>query len=311
MATIVDVVVTGIITFLAGSTLDVSPAGNMHAAIAIEDNARPNVNKVTRFGMALAIHQTTLSMLAVAVDSVSGEKPARFVLDGNMKTITLEGDRIQIGEFVSNTCTPFAVTGAAPKTLFEKVPHLSRIVSDIEMAPNTLPLNGNYGNISKAKISAWLDIHDGAVTAEVTPSTRPEAEFRPSGHKQQIATSATWQFVVVGNPACITITPFGLTKPDVVVKLNETNIKASFTNVAPTTGAAGMAAQANADALHPGITYDWELFYDILKTPPCLPPLPYVRIKPIILGGGLHDHANSDTGGDELTGINCGPLQRP
>lgn len=316
MATAVEVAVTGIVMFIAGSTINSTPPNNMHAAIAIEDNARPNVNKVTRFQMALPIHHATVKIADSAVKDVTGNNKSRAVKSGGFFTVTLEGDQVQFGRMVSNTCTPFAVSGAFPHADFEKVPHLSAIVGDVEMGANTLPLNGKYGNISKTKISGWLDIHGEDISAEIADeANRPAADFRPSRHAQKVATTVRWKFKVDPNPACIAVTPFNAIAPDVVIEIMpQNNVTVHYANMAPVIDAA-------ADLPHPGITYDWELFYDVLKNPPTIPPLPYVRIKTVTALKGYsvnrNDHAHGEgtnapqTEGDDLTGINCGPVQTP
>ncbi len=310
MQTPIHIIIHGLVILLAGSMLNSTPSVNVFGALAVEDNMRPEVPMVSSYGVTLPIHDAMLTIAGNSAVAVGGLNQGRLqsITDADLgprQFIALSGDRIQFGNYNDSACTPTPIegaTGAVPGAHFEEVPHLSRFVSDMEMLPNTRPVSGNYSSISPSLVSAWLDVPQGALTAHTAPEANFEKEFRPSRRKQIVATEALLDFNGQPDiPVCIIVTPFGAGEPDVVIKLpvRPQRISIDFANMARprTTGAVG--------EIVPGITYDFELFYRVLRTLPCPAPVPYFDPKKAADLAKKHGHVNSET--DPPEGAICGP----
>lgn len=304
MITTVKIVFHGLVLLLSGAALDTKPAANIFAAVAIEDNVRPEIAAASSYGVTLPIHDAVLHITGDA-DAIGGVSKARLetTADGLARFVVLSGDRIQFGGYTNGSCEPASkesAGGAMPAASFKAVPHMSRIVPDVELLPNARPIDGYYGNISQELVSAWMDLSQGKLTANVSEAESYEREFRPSHVKQVMATEAVLEFKGTRDTAvCIMVTPFGEDDPDVVIKLPLQN------NV--TLGLMNMAREPLVDPMGVGVIYDFELFYRLLKNPPCLAPIPYYDKPKAKELAALHP--GTGTAPDPPEGAVCGPMQ--
>ena len=308
------VIFTGLVVLMSGSMLHLEPAGNIFAAVAVEDNAKPEEPAESVYGVVLPVHDAIFELVTNDAVVVGGTKPKRLfkVLnkDGVQvgQAVALSGDHVQFGSWdeVASRCNALFSKdseGALPGPTFEQVPHLRRILPESKLADGTYPVDGDYKFIRAEMVSSWLDIHGGILSAKTDPG-HVERDFLPTRHKQKLATEATLLFKVPKSPAtCVMITPFEEAEPDLVIKLANHKHVIHFRNAARISGAA-LEGQ-----IFPGVTFDFELFYRILEHAPCPPPVPHFDVeKQRALMAKLHNEHNG-TETDPPEGAVCGPSQ--
>ncbi|HYC87919.1 MAG TPA: hypothetical protein VEO54_01805 [Thermoanaerobaculia bacterium] len=309
----ISVFFTGLVVLMSGSMLHVEPPENIFAAVAVEDNAKPEVPAISTYGVVLPVHDAVLELVTPDAVAVAGRNQQRLFMatdqQGNETglAIGLSGDRVQFGSWDDgkSRCAPFFSKdseGAVTDESFEDVPQLSRILPASELADGTHPVDGDYSTIRREVVSSWLDIHGGTFSARVRPA-HVERDFLPSRHKQRLATQAVLKFEVPDDtPACVMITPFGAGRPDVVIKLPDHGVKIKFRNAA--------RAAARATDTFRGVTYDFELFYQLLRRRPCPPPIPHfdadLQAK---LEQQEHTGHGDGTEPDPPEGAVCGPMK--
>jgi len=323
--TSIEVIVTGIIMLLRGSTMGLEPTNAMRAAIAIEDLGP----RIGVYGVQIPSHEARLVIPSDDASLAFPSKRVRQLIAPEEKdehgsviaaakpfhVVSLKGDRIQFGTLIvtsqSTTCAPLPIERkAAGLDPLSAIPDMRNLTTSARLVPEALPKGIDYSNISPSKVAAWLDFHDGAITANFHEGEEPiKSEFLPSRHVTTLPDTVSWKFS--GDSLCISITPFSATKPDVVFKLNAGNLEIGFQNV----------PIDDLTDVHPGTSFDYELFYDVLALRPCPPPLPHAHIAqlaattPVTIKRAnderrlLRPKRVHNPHGDDESGENCGPNQ--
>ncbi len=323
--TAVEVIVTGIIMLLRGSTIGFEPTNAMRAAIAVEDIGP----RIGTYGVQIPSHEARLVVPSGDAFLLFPSRrvrqltaPAEKDTNGNVvvaakpfHVVSLKGDRIQFGTLVvtsqSSTCVPLAIDrNAAGLDPLPGIPDMRNLTTSARLVSDALPKGNDYSNISPLKVAAWLDFHSGAITANFHLGEEPiKSEFRPTRHVTTLPDTVSWKFS--GDSLCVSITPFSATKPDVVFKLNASSLQIGFQNV----------PIDDLTDVHPGTSFDYELFYDVLASKPCPPPLPHAQIGQLAAATPVSVTVKNDEfrrlrpvpvhnpHGDDESGENCGPNQ--
>ncbi|HSY49012.1 MAG TPA: hypothetical protein VLC46_09385 [Thermoanaerobaculia bacterium] len=341
MATPIEVIATGIIMFANGASMQSEPAAALRAAIAIEAPGP----RIGAYGVKIPEHQARLVILKPAatiisdpqkrvtvvhengqpampaIPSVSGSGYAE-VPDADYYVIYLRGDRIQFGAVVTDntarpprkTCvpTPMNPSGASPSTNMLVIPNIAELAASPTLAADTFPHHDNYATISPSKVAGWLDLNGGQLTAELRGDGRT-GDFRPKRVQKFLPLTISWTFDSDPSlPLCIAVTPFNGMTPGIAIAID---------NSAPRQIGYQNVPIGLMEDIHAGISYDYELFYEILESKPCPPPLPFGFVCEFASSGAATSsvmHPNtfqprrrpySGPHADESTGINCGPVK--
>jgi hypothetical protein len=324
MATPIEVIATGIIMFAHGSSMRSEPAAAMRAAIAIEVPGP----RTGSYGVKIPEHEARLVIPKAAASIISDPQARATTVHENAEPalpgvaaipaadyyiIHLRGDRIQfgtvqVGSAGRKTCMPTPIDPNGPDTsgIATTVPNIADLAASPQLAADAFPHHDNYSTISPSRVAGWLDLHGGKVTAEFRGDGL-KGDFRPMRLKKELPFTISWSFDADSSvPLCMAVTPFNGASSSVALEISAAApLQIGYQNVP--IGA--------MDDIHAGISYDYELFYDILQSKPCPPPVPFGMICEIPTSSVtmvMHHttlQPRKRPYHDEATGINCGPVK--
>ncbi|MEO8380837.1 MAG: hypothetical protein ABI779_14325 [Acidobacteriota bacterium] len=291
----ITVIIAGMVLLV--STNAYMPQGTdiVRAGLAIE--AGESIDSV--YDVDIQPHHAQLSVPTDAIDGAKLTVSKRALLDkrlgpndGGRRTLRLLGDRVQLGKW-ETTCKPLPESATAIRDA-TALPRLGEIVGpDVMLASRTFPSGKNYDNyttINTKLVAGWLEIQGGRLHALRSPDpTDDEVEFRPSRRRVALSPAVEW-FPKSNDTDCLLITPFsGIDEIMIPFLPGPVIVRYEV-----------MAHQSSGEGIV-GIGYDYELFYELLKSKPRVPPIPYAIISKIEVDPDTGERVNGSTG------VNCGP----
>lgn len=295
----ITVIISGIVLLVSSNAYLSSGTDAISSAIAVEAGQPID----SKYDIDIPLHEAMLMIPSEHV-TFTRDPDKRLELrpvvtpEGEdpplMTILRLRGDRIQMGRG-GTACTGAAAQNTLTRDSARTLPRFSEIVGpNVRLATNTFPSGQDFTRMDETLVAAWMDIRGGSLRAVHSPDGRPfeEVEFRPSRRRARLAPRVDWT-LPAHQADCVIITPFraALGAPIVIGLKAETDIEIHLAN---------MADEMTGEAV-PGIGYDYELFYNVLASPPGVPPIPYA-LQPVEIV--------SETSGispDIFSGVNCGP----
>jgi hypothetical protein len=255
---------------------------------------------------------------------IKGTDPGRVdASDAALRIVRLSGDRISFGEYdpkVPPVCKVFLATAGNvaddSSGALNQIPRFSQLgITSFTLLPKAKPDMGDFSTVSPALVAGWLDLPRGRLAVKHADDDKivPVAEFRPSRHQQVMASRVMWRAKTAEKMrGCIVVEPFKdppNSDPDIVIFLKGDVRTIQYTNL----------AMDDSGEKHDFASYDFEMFYNVLATPPAVPPIPYPFGSHKIISHA-HDGETApaapdlDAEGIEvngITGVNCGPARLP
>jgi hypothetical protein len=259
-----QVFIEGLILLVSSGVYKNGLAGT-GAAIAIHAKARPGT-----YGVDLPAHT---GKLLIEKDKILAVLPHGTTLpddaSGEFSVVALDGKRVQLGKFASNTCSTIDPrTKAGAKDTLKNTPDLTKIgLPSTRIRDDARPSStGDYTKVDPAHVSGWLEMLDGTLVDDTPFGTK--AEFRPpSKDTFEPARGAKW--MVKAAAPCLVVTPFQMGSAIVVVfDSSEPTVEMKYKNLPVSAGSGHAHGRV-------GVSYDYELLYDIFEKQPTVPPLPH------------------------------------
>jgi hypothetical protein len=290
----IDVSIQGIIMIASAAIFPQHTGSNPAVALAPKVAAHAGA-----YGITIPTHETAFR---IEKSYVIGGIPSGFVeaaADGNTwYEKTLAGERIQFGEYRKGACTPTGGVTATYDDPDETIPQLDELIADTTLLSQILPDKHGIPPGAATYLNAWLDLPTGTIMGDDVDTFL--SEFRPPASTQRAyARTAFWRFSQK-NP-CVLLTPFKGGSATAIQMDPVNEFAAQLVNLEP----------SPAHVEHTiGGAYHLEAMYSLLKTPPSVPPLPYMVIEL-----NQMDHsvvrpkpAPGNHTIDASTGIACGPV---
>jgi hypothetical protein len=167
---------------------------------------------------------------------------------------------------------------------------MNDLISDLTLDSDTYPINGGYGGVAPAKVSAWFEIPFGRLLALHSDHQQDdEVTFRPIHRNALVARAVQWR--IQDKADCVLVTPFtGSSRVDIPFQPGK-RVSVSYQNM----------ADMDSGEVITGIGFDFEILYKLFTNKPTLPSLPYSVNLPV----RGHTPVNGNTG------VNCGPATVP
>jgi hypothetical protein len=299
----IQVLIQGLVLLVSSGVYQHGLSGT-GAAVAVHSAGRPG-----KYGVDLPQHKAELLVEKEPV--VSSDPPltdADLDASGLNYVIPLAGQRIQVGSISGKQCkTDSPLTTAGAGGALRNTPSLGDLsLPSTRISTDARPSStGKYDAIDPNRVDGWLELLGGTL-ADDTP-TGVMAELRPPATREyETAVGAKWTRPAVNAP-CLLITSFRTGAQRIVVfDPGAPTVKMTFHSLP-------MTPQNGHRHGRPGVSYDFELLYDLFDQKPAIPPVPHLHLPAKVAGleaeylreCALFCVATSKPTGDPVSGINC------
>ena len=286
----IRVLISGLI-LLVSSNAFMDPGTDVIRSALVVNASKPFDSA---YDVDIPVHEAVLSVLADEVATIIDPESRVSLAAGGKRLLRLNGDHLEFGTGGGN-CKPLHVPAVARDST-ATLPKLSEIIgSQARLRDGTFPTGADADDFTLMKadaVLAWLDLTaGGSLRAKYAKDQQKnvvhdEVEFRPSRRKADLAPAVEWS-LDAGTADCLVITPFS----------GGSRIVLAFKKDRPAILTLRNTAMEDSGEVIPGIGYDYEILYSLLRNRPPVPPIPY-SVTP-------HDAKDGHVHG--VTGVNCGP----